>query len=95
MPSSTLTTIPILLRYSATFDTAFAIAAPPSLTVVSQTGTSTLPADDTSGWAVEESLDVEWSHAITPQAKILLVEANTNSLSDLDTAVTYAAGAPV
>lgn len=78
----------------ATFDTAFAIAAPPSLTVVSQTGTSTLPADDTSGWAVEESLDVEWSHAIAPQAKILLVEANTNSLSDLDTAVTYAASAP-
>ena len=29
-----------------------------------------------SGWAVEISLDVEWAHAIAPQATILLVEAN-------------------
>ncbi len=28
-----------------------------------------------SGWAVETSLDVEWAHAIAPQAKILLVES--------------------
>src|SRR6266851_996017 len=27
------------------------------------------------GWALEISLDVEWAHAIAPQAKILLVEA--------------------
>lgn len=34
-------------------------------------------------WAVEISLDIEWAHAIAPQATILLVEANSNSLSDL------------
>ena len=46
------------------------------------------PAADV-GWAEEISLDVEWAHAIAPQAKILLVEAadEDNSLYD---AVTFA-----
>ncbi|HEX4142891.1 MAG TPA: pre-peptidase C-terminal domain-containing protein [Pirellulales bacterium] len=79
----------------ATFDTAFGIPAPPSFQVVSQTGsTSVLPVNDGSGWAVEESLDVEWSHAIAPDAKILLVEANSNYDDDLATAVAYAEGVP-
>ena len=43
-----------------------------------------------SGWAVETSLDVEWAHAIAPDANILLVEAKSNSLTDLMNAVTYA-----
>jgi subtilase family serine protease len=34
-------------------------------------------------WAVEISLDIEWAHAIAPKATILLVEAPSNSLSDL------------
>lgn len=34
-------------------------------------------------WAVEIALDVEWAHAIAPQATILLVETPSNSLSDL------------
>ncbi|MGC9962667.1 MAG: hypothetical protein ABSE47_12315, partial [Acidimicrobiales bacterium] len=33
------------------------------LKVVGQTGTSSLPANDTTGWAVEESLDVEAVHS--------------------------------
>ena len=28
-------------------------------------------------WEVEESLDVEWAHAIAPKANIILVEANS------------------
>lgn len=32
-----------------------------------------------SGWAQEASLDVEWAHAIAPEAKILLVEAVSNN----------------
>lgn len=44
-----------------------------------------------SGWALEISLDVEWAHAIAPAAKILLVEAPSNSFSNLMGAVTYAA----
>ena len=34
-------------------------------------------------WAVEESLDMEWAHAMAPTAKILLIEACSNSLADL------------
>jgi subtilase family serine protease len=41
-------------------------------------------------WAVEISLDVEWAHAIAPKATILLVEAPSNSLSDLLNGVTVA-----
>jgi len=43
-------------------------------------------------WAVEIALDVEWAHAVAPQANILLVEAPSNSLSALLTAVDVAAG---
>ena len=43
-----------------------------------------------SNWAVEISLDVEWAHAIAPQATILLVEATTNSMANLMSAVSYA-----
>ncbi len=43
------------------------------------------------GWGQEISLDVEWMHAIAPQAKILLVEAASSSLSDLLNADTVAA----
>src|SRR5271155_5635742 len=41
-------------------------------------------------WAVEISLDIEWAHAIAPQAKILLVEAASNNLSDLLSGVDFA-----
>jgi len=34
-------------------------------------------------WSVEISLDVQWAHAIAPQATIVLVETPSNSLSDL------------
>lgn len=40
------------------------------------------PAVDAS-WSMEMALDIEWAHAIAPQAKIVLVEAATNSFSDL------------
>jgi subtilase family serine protease len=42
------------------------------------------------GWALETSLDVQWAHAIAPNATILLVEAKSNSLTDLLAAVNYA-----
>jgi subtilase family serine protease len=41
-------------------------------------------------WAVEIALDIEWAHAIAPQAKILLVEAPSNNLSDLLSGVDFA-----
>lgn len=42
------------------------------------------------GWALEESLDVQWAHAIAPGAKILLVEAKSPSFGNLMGAVDYA-----
>ena len=45
-------------------------------------------------WTVETSLDVEWAHAMAPGAKILLVEANSDDLNDLLTAVSSASDAP-
>src|SRR5712691_3460673 len=42
------------------------------------------------GWALEISLDVEWAHAIAPQAKIVLVEAASSSFTNLMQAVDVA-----
>ena len=41
------------------------------------------PVDPTGGWELEESLDIEWTHAMAPHAKIILVEARSNTLGDL------------
>ena len=56
---------------------------------VDQTGGSRYPRTD-SGWALEISLDVQWAHAIAPGAKILLVEAKSNSFTNLLAAEDYA-----
>jgi subtilase family serine protease len=74
------------------FDTQFGLSAPPSLKVVNQAGGSTLPTTDP-GWAGEISLDVEWAHAVAPGANILLVEATSDSLANLMSAVDYARNA--
>jgi len=82
----------------AAFDQQFGLAAPPSFTKVGinasgvASTTSFPPAD--SGWAGEIELDVEWAHAIAPGARILLVEANSASLTDLLRAVDYARSQP-
>ena len=44
------------------------------------------------GWAEEAALDIEWAHAMSPGAKIYLVEALSNSFADLLTAVDVAKG---
>jgi hypothetical protein len=56
---------------------------------VNQTGGSNYPRSN-AGWALEISLDVQWAHAIAPGAKILLVEASSNSFSNLLAAEDYA-----
>lgn len=82
---------PTIASDLATFDAAYGIAAPPSFTVVNQSGGSSLPSTDPSaGWEVEESLDVEWAHAIAPGANIILVEASSASDTNLFDAVNYA-----
>jgi len=41
-------------------------------------------------WAVEIALDVEWAHAISPGARIVLVEATTAAPNDMERAVAAA-----
>jgi kumamolisin len=47
--------------------------------------------DPSGGWELEASLDVQWAHAMAPNAKIFLVEAKNNSFSNLFKAVILAA----
>ena len=66
-----------------TFDSEFSLPAT-TVKVVNETGGTSLPGTDpTGGWELEESLDVEWAHAMAPGASILLVEASSASHSDL------------
>ena len=62
------------------------------LTVTNQNGkTSPLPKNSgTTGWATEESLDVDMVSAICPSCHIYLVEASQPTISDLGTGVNSA-----
>ena len=70
------------------------------LAVLNQYGQATsFPGTDPVGigisnWEVEEALDVEWAHAVAPGARIILVEVNSQSLSDLMAGVSTAASQP-
>jgi subtilase family serine protease len=58
---------------------------------VSQTGSATLlPPADTAGWSLEMSVDVETVHSVCESCKILVVEANSESLANLAAAVNEA-----
>src|SRR5438309_5678130 len=56
---------------------------------VNQTGGTSYPRKN-AGWALEISLDVEIVHALCPNCKILLVEANSTSFANLIAAEDYA-----
>ncbi len=73
----------------AAFDAEYGLSAPPSFTVDNLGATST-----DAGWALETALDVEWAHAIAPDANIVLVEASSDSLDALFGAVKYASNLP-
>jgi subtilase family serine protease len=62
------------------------------LTVTNQNGAaSPLPTDSGStGWATEESLDMDMVAAVCPHCHVFLVEANSASIADLGTAVNSA-----
>jgi kumamolisin len=71
-----------------TFSKQFGLTAPTGATfevvyaLANGTQTTTAPPYN-SGWELEESLDTEWAHAMAPGAKIILVEAASNSIADL------------
>jgi kumamolisin len=72
----------------AMFSTEFGLPAPNFLV---KYASGTKPANGcSSGWEVEESLDIEWAHAMAPNAQIVLVEASSNQNSALYAAVSAA-----
>ena len=79
----------------AAFDAQFDLPAPPSFQKLNENGGTSLPVDangQAGNWAIEIPLDVEWAHAIAPEANIVLFEASNGSGSptDLLTAVNTA-----
>jgi subtilase family serine protease len=75
--------------YSSTFGLPKCTTANGCFKKANQTGGTSYPKTD-SGWALEISLDVEIAHALCPNCKILLVEATSNSFSNLLVAEDYA-----
>jgi subtilase family serine protease len=71
----------------ANFDAGFNVPAPPSFTIIHARGTG---ATDGSGalsdWQSETTLDVEYSHAMAPGAKIVLDVAATDDNNDINSA---------
>jgi subtilase family serine protease len=79
---------PTIVSDLATFDRTYKL--PSANIAVDNLAGSTLD----QGWALEESLDVEWAHAIAPAANILVVEAASPTLQGLISAVNAARRAP-
>jgi len=77
---------PDLAYFSAQFGLSF---NPSKFNVVYATG-SAPSLDPTGGWELEEALDIEYAHAMAPNATLYLVEANSSSYADLFTAVIVA-----
>ncbi len=77
-----------------TFDTQFSLAPCTTANTCFTKHQMSVSTSTNSGWTVESSLDVEWAHAIAPNAKILLVEAQSSSDNDLIAAVDYARNQP-
>jgi subtilase family serine protease len=72
---------PTALTDLQTFSVQFGLKVP-NLTVVFASGTKPVQ-DPSGGWELEAALDLQWAHAMAPDAKLFLVEARSNSLSDL------------
>jgi hypothetical protein len=79
---------PYLASDLNTFDQTYGLPAA-NLIVESRAGQVSNPS-----WDLEESLDVEWAHAIAPGAALLVVEAKSQSLQNMLTAVKAARKTP-
>jgi hypothetical protein len=62
------------------FDRQFGLPDPTFQKINLNTGTPDMKGN--ASWTSEIALDVEWAHAMAPAAKILLIEAKTDSLAD-------------
>jgi subtilase family serine protease len=66
---------PTITSDLANFDAGYGLPAPPSFRILAPLGTVPFnPSNsDMVGWAAETTLDVEWSHAMAPDARIVLM----------------------
>jgi hypothetical protein len=80
-----------LAVYSSTYGLPACTTENGCFSKVNQTGQEGSYPNTEAGWALEIALDVETAHAICQNCRILLVEATTNSFSNLNTAVNEAA----
>ena len=76
-----------------TFSNQFGLPSPTDSNFEVHNMSTPLSAAD-SNWAMETCLDVEWAHAIAPNATILLVEAVNNGRNSLLSAIDYATSQP-
>jgi subtilase family serine protease len=77
---------PTITQDLNTFNSQFGLKAA-NLQVVYPSGQ---PSKTDGGWALETAMDVEWAHAMAPDAKILVVGAKSASITDLLAAEKYA-----
>jgi subtilase family serine protease len=90
---------PTLASDLATFDAGYGLPAPPSVKVLAPLGTAPFdPArlPDELDWAAETTLDVEWAHAMAPEASIVVLTSPVDEhqglqgLPELKSLVSYA-----
>jgi hypothetical protein len=95
---------PTIVADLQTFDAQFQLPDPPNLIKLNQTGGTDLPPAAPPGAIIgETSLDVEWAHALTPGANIILYEASpaadvptylANAMAAVQSATQYAGPLP-
>jgi subtilase family serine protease len=91
---------PNILSDANTFSSQFGLpqfdrgTGSPTFTKLNEYGQSVSYPQTNSAWTTEISLDVEWAHAIAPQANIVLIEANSTSTSDVFKAMQTAENYP-
>lgn len=93
--------LPSALQDFNTFANQFGLPKEPSLVATASTNkvfqvvyaAGAKPADN-AGWGGEAAMDIQWTHAMAPKAKIYLVEAATNGYEDMTAAERLAASLP-
>jgi hypothetical protein len=83
----------------ANFDAGLGLPDPPSFLKLDENGGTNYPGTNPAGpgadsWEAEAAMDVEWTHAIASEANLVLVEAKSDSLTDLLAAVNTARNLP-
>jgi subtilase family serine protease len=83
---------PTIKQDLASFDAAFGLKAPPAFNIIAPDGLTPFDPTDNNqvGWSSEISLDVEWAHAIAPDATIDLVLAKDNQDANINRVTKYA-----